>query len=201
MSYAALAENVARCGNALRALDIPRGGRLVMAVLDGPVFFYLFWGAIKAGIVPVPVNTLLRAADYAVLIDDSACAGIVYAPQLAREIEPALAAASHRPPVVLRTEGEGHTLPTLMRAAAATLDPAPAGPWMIVIGFIRPARPAGRRARCMPTATWRWPASAMGWRPSASAAMMCSFRPRSCSSPTVSAMRWRSRSGSAAPPC
>ena len=60
VSYAELAENVARCGNALLGLGIPRGARMLMMVLDGPVFFYLFWGAIKAGIVPVPVNTLLR---------------------------------------------------------------------------------------------------------------------------------------------
>ena len=35
-----------------------------MVVKDCPEFFYLFWGAIKAGIVPVPLNTLLRADDY-----------------------------------------------------------------------------------------------------------------------------------------
>jgi acyl-CoA synthetase (AMP-forming)/AMP-acid ligase II len=33
-----------------------------MVVKDCPAFFYLFWGAIKAGIVPVPLNTLLRRA-------------------------------------------------------------------------------------------------------------------------------------------
>ncbi len=88
VSYAELAERVARCGNALAGLGIPRGGRVLMPVLDGPVFFYLFWGAIKAGIVPVPVNTLLRAADYAYMIEHSACAALVYSPELAAEIEP-----------------------------------------------------------------------------------------------------------------
>ena len=68
VSYTQLAERVARCGNALLGLGVPRGGRMLMPVLDGPAFFYLFWGAIKAGIVPVPINTLLRAADYAYMI-------------------------------------------------------------------------------------------------------------------------------------
>ena len=72
-------------------------------VLDGPAFFYLFWGAIKAGIVPVPVNTLLRAADYAYLIGNSGCAAVVYSPELAAEVEPALDLAPHRPDVALRT--------------------------------------------------------------------------------------------------
>jgi benzoate-CoA ligase family protein len=126
VSYAALAERVARCGNALLGLGIPRGGRLLMVVLDGPAFFYLFWGAIKAGIVPAPLNTLLRATDYAYLIEDSACAGIAFSPELAAEIEPALDQARHRPPVVLRTAGEGLALPAVMGEAASVLEPAAA---------------------------------------------------------------------------
>src|ERR1035437_4820899 len=58
ISYAQLARNVARCGNALKSLGIGRGERLLMVVRDTPEFFYVFWGAIKAGIVPVSVNTL-----------------------------------------------------------------------------------------------------------------------------------------------
>ena len=62
VTYAELAERVNRAGNALLALGLKPGDRLLMVVKDCPAFFYLFWGAIKAGIVPVPLNTLLRAA-------------------------------------------------------------------------------------------------------------------------------------------
>jgi len=126
VTYATLAENVARCGNALLGLGIPRGGRLLMVVLDGPAFFYVFWGAIKAGIVPVPLNTLLRAADYAYLIDDSRCSGLVYSPELAAEVEPAIRQAGQPPPIVLRTAGEGRSLPAVMGEAPAALEPAAA---------------------------------------------------------------------------
>src|SRR4051794_17996449 len=61
VTYAALAERVDRCGNALLGLGLVRGDRLLMVVKDCPAFFYLFWGTIKAGVVPVPLNTLLRA--------------------------------------------------------------------------------------------------------------------------------------------
>lgn len=125
VTYRELAERVNRAGNALAGLGIGRGERLLMVVKDCPAFFYLFWGAIKAGIVPVPVNTLLRAADYAYMIEDSGCAALAYSPEYAAEIEPALARAGRRPPHVLRTEGEGG-LPALMAAAAPTLEPAPA---------------------------------------------------------------------------
>ena len=59
VTYAQLAERVNRTGNALLALGLNPADRLLMVVKDCPAFFYLFWGAIKAGIVPVPPNTLL----------------------------------------------------------------------------------------------------------------------------------------------
>jgi acyl-CoA synthetase (AMP-forming)/AMP-acid ligase II len=155
VTYAALAERVARCGNALRRLGIPPGGRLLMVVLDGPAFFYLFWGAIKAGIVPVPLNTLLRANDYAYLIEDSACAGIAYSAELAAEIEPALAQPHHRAAVAIRTAGEGATLLNLMAAAEPVLAPAATAPGEIATGCIPPVPRDGRRAWCMPIAAWR----------------------------------------------
>ena len=62
ITYAELAANVNRCANGLVRLGLTRGERVLMVVKDCPAFFYLFWGAIKAGIVPVPLNTLLRRA-------------------------------------------------------------------------------------------------------------------------------------------
>src|SRR6185437_6903627 len=90
VSYAELAERVNRAGNALLALGLKPGERLLMVVKDCPAFFYLFWGSIKAGIVPVPPNTLLRAPDYAYMFEDSACKLVVYSTEFAGEIEPAL---------------------------------------------------------------------------------------------------------------
>ncbi|HEX6977673.1 MAG TPA: benzoate-CoA ligase family protein [Alphaproteobacteria bacterium] len=123
VSYAELAANVNRCGNVLTALGIARGDRVLMVVKDCPEFFYLFWGAIKAGIIPVPLNTLLRRADYEFMIADSGCAGLVYSPEFAPEVEAAL--TRHRPPHVLRTEGDDG-LQARMAQASAVLQPAPA---------------------------------------------------------------------------
>src|SRR5688572_24566718 len=53
VTYGELAERVNRAGNALLALGLRPGDRLMMVVKDCPAFLYLFWGAIKAGIVPV----------------------------------------------------------------------------------------------------------------------------------------------------
>ncbi|MEA2800294.1 MAG: benzoate-CoA ligase [Rhodospirillaceae bacterium] len=90
VTYAELAERVNRAGNALLARGLRPGDRVLMVVKDCPTFFYLFWGAIKAGIVPVPPNTLLRAPDYAHMFEDSGCGLVVYSSEFAGEIEPAL---------------------------------------------------------------------------------------------------------------
>src|SRR5215467_12279619 len=88
VTYAELAERVNQAGNALLALGLRPGDRLLMVVKDCPAFFYLFWGAIKAGIVPAPLNTMLRAADYAYLFEDSGCKLVVYSTEFATEVEP-----------------------------------------------------------------------------------------------------------------
>jgi benzoate-CoA ligase family protein len=60
------------------------------------------------------------------MIDDSACAAIVYSPEFAGEIEPALARASHKPGHALRVEGEGASLRALLGEAPGSLAAAPA---------------------------------------------------------------------------
>src|SRR5512143_2501810 len=67
VTYAELAANVNRCGNALLGLGLRPGQRMLILVKDSPEFFYLFWGAIKAGIIPAPINVILRAADYRII--------------------------------------------------------------------------------------------------------------------------------------
>jgi benzoate-CoA ligase family protein len=93
VTYAALAENVNRFGNALRALGLRRGERLLMVIADCPEFFYAFWGAVKAGIVPVPVNSLLRGRDLAAIIRDSECATALYSSEFAAEASAGIALA------------------------------------------------------------------------------------------------------------
>ena len=97
-----------------------------MILKDCAEFFYCFWGAIKAGLIPVPVNTLLRAKDYAYIIGDSGCAAVVYSPEFADEVEAALEQLEKRPRHCLRVEAEEDSLQVLIAAASAALEPAPA---------------------------------------------------------------------------
>src|SRR2546425_13261003 len=66
-----------------------------MLCLDAPEFIGTFWGAIKIGAVPIPVNTLMRGADYLYFLDDSrAKVAVISAPLLA-EAGPVLGQARH----------------------------------------------------------------------------------------------------------
>jgi benzoate-CoA ligase family protein len=114
VTYADLVANVNRCAGLLSRLGLGRGDRMLMIVKDCPAFFYLFWGAIKAGVVPVPLNTLLRSASYTYMIEDSGAAALVYSPEFADEVLHAIAGTSRVPRVVLCTEGAVKSLADML---------------------------------------------------------------------------------------
>src|SRR5579863_6681029 len=71
VTYRELFESVNRVGNALRKLGVRIEERVFLLLLDTPEFAASFFGAIKIGAVPVPVNTLLKPADYEFLLNNS----------------------------------------------------------------------------------------------------------------------------------
>src|SRR5215471_12038061 len=78
VTYAELAERVNRCGSALRdVFGVEPGDRVVLLLHDGPAFFYAFYGAIKIGAVPVPINTLWKTPDYRFVLRDSGAVALV----------------------------------------------------------------------------------------------------------------------------
>ena len=100
-TYAGLAGRVNRAGNALRALGAGMETRVLMCLLDGIDFPAVFWGAIKAGCVPVPVNTLLTSDDYAHLLRDSRARIVVVSEALLDRFAPALEDQPHVERVVV----------------------------------------------------------------------------------------------------
>jgi benzoate-CoA ligase len=94
-TYAELADRVNRFGSALRALGLDPEQRLLLCVRDGIDFPTAFLGSIKAGIVPIAVNTLLGAADYRYMLEDSRAKALVVSAGLLEAFAPILA---DRPP-------------------------------------------------------------------------------------------------------
>ncbi len=70
-TYGQLAERVERFGNVLRSLGVRREERVLIALLDTIDWPTAFLGCLKAGVIAVPVNTLLTEDDYAFMLADS----------------------------------------------------------------------------------------------------------------------------------
>jgi len=81
ITYDEVLQNVNRAGNALRdRWSVRPEERVILLLHDGPAFVYAFFGAIKIGAVPVPLNTLWKPADYAYVLRDSRAAIVVVSP-------------------------------------------------------------------------------------------------------------------------
>src|SRR6478672_595805 len=70
-TYGALADRVARFGHVLRSLGMRQEERIMLALLDTIDWPTAFLGAIKAGVIPIPVNTLMTEEDYRFMLADS----------------------------------------------------------------------------------------------------------------------------------
>jgi len=80
-TYRQIAELTNRLGNALLGLGIDLEQRIGLILLDSPAFAASFFGGIKIGAVPIPINTNLRPEDYVYILNDSrARALIIHAP-------------------------------------------------------------------------------------------------------------------------
>lgn len=71
VTYGELFARVNQFGNALKKLGVRMEERILLLLLDTPDFAVSFFGAIKIGAIPVPVNTLLKPADYKYLLNNS----------------------------------------------------------------------------------------------------------------------------------
>jgi benzoate-CoA ligase len=92
-SYADLAQRVERFGHLLRALDVRREERVLMCLLDTIDWPTAFLGCIKAGVVAVPVNTLLTEDDYRFMLEDSRARLLVVSEELLPKFAKAIAAS------------------------------------------------------------------------------------------------------------
>jgi benzoate-CoA ligase len=130
-SYADLAGRVARCANALRARGIEREQRILLCLHDGIDFPTAFLGAIRAGIVPVPVNTQLAAAELAFMLADSrARLVIVSAPVLPTVAQAVASLPTPRPSIIVSDPeaGTDSQFSAMLRAVAADGEAAPTHP-------------------------------------------------------------------------
>jgi 4-hydroxybenzoate-CoA ligase len=95
LTYGELQERTFRFAAALRRLGVRPEERVALLAHDTVDYPVAFWGSIRAGIVVVPLNTLLTLAQYAYILADSRACTLVVAAPLARTIWPVLDQAPH----------------------------------------------------------------------------------------------------------
>jgi benzoate-CoA ligase family protein len=82
-TYQQLAEEVWRAQHALRSLDVRRGERVALVVNDELAFPAWFLGALRSGVVPVPLSTMLTASDLAAIVADAEAGVVVLSEEFA----------------------------------------------------------------------------------------------------------------------
>ena len=107
LTYGALQELVNRAGNALLDMGVRPEQRVLCLLLDSPEFLATFWGAIKIGAIPIPVNTMMRGDDYRYFLDDSRAPVAVISEPLLAEAGPVLPGARHLRHVVVAGRPSG----------------------------------------------------------------------------------------------
>src|SRR5438093_13671004 len=90
LTYAELAAASARFAAGLRRAGIERERRVALLLLDTVDFPIAFWGALRAGVVPVPINTLLPPDITGYIIEDSRAAALVVSAPLIEPLRPVL---------------------------------------------------------------------------------------------------------------
>ncbi|WP_299371053.1 benzoate-CoA ligase family protein [uncultured Tateyamaria sp.] len=90
LTYGALADASGRAASALLAHGVRPEDRMAMLVLDQIEFPVLFFGALKAGVIPVPLNTLLATPVYDAILRDSRATTLVVSEALFDVVAPVL---------------------------------------------------------------------------------------------------------------
>jgi 4-hydroxybenzoate-CoA ligase len=90
LSYAGLAAATHRFAGALPAAGVGRERRIALLLLDTIDFPIAFWGAVRAGVVPVPINTLLTNEVVGYILADCRAEAVVISAPLATALRPVL---------------------------------------------------------------------------------------------------------------
>ena len=192
LTYGDLQKQSRRVANMLRRLGVRREERVAMIMLDTIDFPAVFLGAIRAGIVPVPLNTLLTSDQYAYVLADCRARVLFISEALLPVVKDMVGRMPDLEHVVVSgNDAHGHKklsdeLARESDSFATARDPSPTSRRS---GSIRRARPACPRAcgTCIPIS--RRPRRPTPSRCSAFARTTSVCRRQNCSSPMASATR------------
>ncbi len=95
LTYGELEQRSARVGAMLARHGVERENRVALLMTDTIDLPTAFWGAIKAGMVPVPINTLLSSDLYRIILADSRARALIVSKELLPVVAPLLPGHPH----------------------------------------------------------------------------------------------------------
>ncbi|MGC2517619.1 MAG: benzoate-CoA ligase family protein [Burkholderiales bacterium] len=109
-TFGELAERVNRFGSGLLSLGLEMEQRVLLALTDTIDFPTAFLGSIRAGIIPVAVNTLLTPRDYEYMLADSRAKALIVSEQLLPQFAPLIGKLPFLKHIIVSGEkSHGHT--------------------------------------------------------------------------------------------
>ena len=112
ITYRQLLDQMCAMGRALGALGINRENRVLLILNDTPAFPIAFFGAMRIGAIPVPVNPLYKAEDYLYFLQDSYSRVVVTEASCFEKVREA-AAGLDEPVTVILADSEPGIAPSL----------------------------------------------------------------------------------------
>ncbi len=124
LTYGDLAKNTHRVANLLRSMGITQETRVAVLMHDTTEWPAVFLGAIRAGIVPVAINTLLGPEPYRYILSDSRARVLFVSAALLDSVEPLLDTLPHLEHVLVVGDHQSDH-PSLGLALEAQSDSGP----------------------------------------------------------------------------
>src|SRR5215510_11164889 len=124
ITYQELFDRVCAMGRALRKLGVGREQRVLIILSDTPAFPVAFFGAMRIGAVPVPINPLYKSSDYRFFLDDSYAQVVITESAYLDKLSQALEEYDDEVRVIL-ADGAGPGLYSMSEAMAASSGEIP----------------------------------------------------------------------------
>lgn len=134
LSYGQLEDRARRLASGLLAAGVRREDRVLLLMLDTSDWPVSFLGCLYAGVVPVAVNTLLTADDYAYMLEHSGAKAVLVSGALLPVLQDAMSKAPHEVRALFVSQPTGalpdgaHDFESAIFAQQPLAEPAPTAP-------------------------------------------------------------------------
>jgi 4-hydroxybenzoate-CoA ligase len=121
-TYNDLQKMINKTENGMRDLGVRIEDKIMLLMLDIPQFYAMFWGSIRIGAIPIPVNTMLTSSDYEFYLNDSRSRVLAVSEELLPVINNIKGDLPYLRDIVVISETEGARIPFKQKYKRASSD-------------------------------------------------------------------------------